>query len=65
MMEKAVRKNHPLLVVVLAALLVAVLWYCLSIRKASPPLYGSMIMTAAATGIALIHNPCDEVRARL
>lgn len=44
------RKNRWLLAALLAALLVAATWYCVSVWRAAPsmPLYGNIIMGVAA-----------------
>ena len=48
-------KNQWLLVGVLAALLIAALWYCVSIWRLTPsmPVYGNIIMGVAAV-LALV-----------
>jgi peptidoglycan/LPS O-acetylase OafA/YrhL len=55
-MEDAVsNKNQWFLLAVLVALLVAALWYCVAIWRATPsmPLYGNIIMGVAAV-LALV-----------
>jgi uncharacterized membrane-anchored protein len=49
-MEETVRnKSHWILAAVLAALLVVATWYCVTVWRATPmPLYGNIILGAAA-----------------